>query len=95
MQWPPMKDIFLYTVQDELFGTLINLAYEPHEVCGMVLGSECGPPWNPELMWNVTLPDTPKPPIVPPSLPKVRYSPYNGAFISRHTSTAFSAHRTQ
>lgn len=54
----------------ELFGVLLKLAYSPEEVCSYVLGTNCGKPYNPEAMWNVTFPDVPKPPIVPPSLPK-------------------------
>lgn len=27
---------------------------------------------NPERVWEVSLPDTPKPPIQPPTLPEVR-----------------------
>lgn len=61
----------LFFTQDELFGTLVGIAMHPSELCGYVLGSDCGAPFNPEAMWNVTFPDTPKPPYIPPKLPKV------------------------
>ncbi|XP_052797334.1 sphingomyelin phosphodiesterase-like [Mya arenaria] len=56
--------------KDELFGTLIGVTLESKELCGYALGKDCGAPYNPAAMWNVTLPDTPKPPIIPPKPPK-------------------------
>ncbi|KAL4223137.1 Sphingomyelin phosphodiesterase [Mactra antiquata] len=56
--------------KSELFGVVQRLAYSPKEVCSYALGTDCGEPYNPEAMWNITLPDIPKPPIVPPVLPK-------------------------
>ncbi|XP_045170624.2 sphingomyelin phosphodiesterase-like [Mercenaria mercenaria] len=54
----------------ELFGVVLRLAYTPKEVCSYILSADCGAPYNPYAMWNVTLPDVPKPPVVPPVLPK-------------------------
>jgi hypothetical protein len=62
-----------FCVQDELFGVLLGLAYSPKEVCSYVLGTDCGEPYNPNAMWNVTFPNVPKPPVVQPSLPKVNF----------------------
>ncbi|KAH3885331.1 sphingomyelin phosphodiesterase-like [Dreissena polymorpha] len=56
--------------KDELFGTLIGVTLQAKEICGYVLGSDCGAPYNPEAMWNVTFPNMPKPPITPPRPPK-------------------------
>lgn len=56
--------------KDELIGVLIELAYTPKEVCGFILGKDCGAPFNPIAMWNVTFPYVPKPPVVPPAPPK-------------------------
>ncbi|XP_060565610.1 sphingomyelin phosphodiesterase-like [Ruditapes philippinarum] len=56
--------------KNELFGVVLRLSYSPKEVCSYILGTNCGDPFNPFTMWNVTFPDVPKPPVVPPSLPK-------------------------
>jgi len=67
-------DVFLFWFQNELFGTLEGIAMHPSELCGYVLGSDCGAPFNPDAMWNVTFPKTPKPPVTPPTPPKVNIS---------------------
>uniref|UniRef100_A0A8D2Q7P7 Sphingomyelin phosphodiesterase n=1 Tax=Varanus komodoensis TaxID=61221 RepID=A0A8D2Q7P7_VARKO len=40
----------------------------PAEICGLLLGSRCGH-WDIFASWNVTLPETPKPPVQPPVPP--------------------------
>ncbi|XP_065690501.1 sphingomyelin phosphodiesterase [Patagioenas fasciata] len=40
----------------------------PAEACGLLLGPRCGR-WDILGDWNVTLPDTPKPPVRPPAPP--------------------------
>lgn len=42
------------------------------ELCSIVLN--CEPILNPILNWNITLPNVPKPPVVPPAQPKVNYA---------------------
>ncbi|WAR02222.1 ASM-like protein, partial [Mya arenaria] len=69
---------FTQEVVDELFGTLIGVTLESKELCGYALGKDCGAPYNPAAMWNVTLPDTPKPPIIPPKPPKFDYVLFTG-----------------
>jgi hypothetical protein len=49
-----------------------NLVLNPAEVCGLAIGSECADPYDPFDSWNITLSDTPKPPVVPPVFPKVK-----------------------
>ncbi|KAK7476425.1 hypothetical protein BaRGS_00032350 [Batillaria attramentaria] len=52
-----------------LRGTLFG----PDEVCGFVLGDTCATPFYPGVMWNITMSDTPKPPVKPRVLPKPGY----------------------
>ncbi|XP_069748409.1 sphingomyelin phosphodiesterase isoform X2 [Narcine bancroftii] len=47
----------------------IDSILKPSEICGLLLGSDCGH-WDIYSAWNVTLPDTPKPPVVPPKPPR-------------------------
>ncbi|KAL8597001.1 hypothetical protein ACOMHN_050100 [Nucella lapillus] len=47
-----------------------HLVLSPQEVCGLVLGKECGSAYWPFASWNVTLPVKPKPPVKPHVLPK-------------------------
>ncbi|XP_060565615.1 sphingomyelin phosphodiesterase-like [Ruditapes philippinarum] len=61
---------FLEEFKEEIFTVVLRLSYSPREVCSHVLGTDCGEPYNPNAMWNVTFPDVPKPPVIPPSLPK-------------------------
>ena len=48
-----------------------KLVLSPKEACGLLLGDGCGDPYDPYSFWNVTLPDVPKPPVVPPRPPAV------------------------
>ncbi|TKS82953.1 Sphingomyelin phosphodiesterase [Collichthys lucidus] len=41
----------------------------PSEACAMLVGPSCGK-FDLYAPWNITLPKVPKPPVVPPSLPK-------------------------
>lgn len=56
--------------QDEVLTVFDRLVVSPDEVCGILVGDSCGTPYNPLDNWNVTLPDTPKPPVMPRVLPK-------------------------
>ncbi|XP_051882422.1 sphingomyelin phosphodiesterase isoform X2 [Pristis pectinata] len=47
----------------------VNSILKPSEICGLLVGSDCGH-WDIYSDWNVTLPDTPKPPVVPPKPPR-------------------------
>lgn len=60
-----------YVLQAEVVGVFLQITLLPLELCGFILGMDCGVPYNPRLMWNVTFPPTPKPPVVPPSPPAV------------------------
>ncbi|KAK7478652.1 hypothetical protein BaRGS_00030115 [Batillaria attramentaria] len=55
---------------DEVLTVFENLILSPDEVCGILVGSECGTPYDPLANWNISLPDTPKPPVIPHVLPK-------------------------
>uniref|UniRef100_K1QR84 Sphingomyelin phosphodiesterase n=1 Tax=Magallana gigas TaxID=29159 RepID=K1QR84_MAGGI len=57
--------------KDEFIGVALRLVLSPEEVCGILLGNNCGTPYDPNDLWNVTLPSTPKPPLTPRVLPKV------------------------
>ena len=58
--------------QDEVLSVFAQVALSPSEVCGILLGSSCGDPYNPwNQTWTVKLPPTPKPPVVPVPPPKV------------------------
>ncbi|KAB7497963.1 Sphingomyelin phosphodiesterase [Armadillidium nasatum] len=48
---------------DELIYVVQNVVMTPDEVCGFVIGSVCGDPYNPYHDWRVTFPPVPKPPI--------------------------------
>ncbi|RXG73749.1 Sphingomyelin phosphodiesterase, partial [Armadillidium vulgare] len=48
---------------DELIYVVQNVVMTPDEVCGFVIGSVCGDPYNPYHEWRVTFPPVPKPPI--------------------------------
>ncbi|XP_021346360.1 sphingomyelin phosphodiesterase-like [Mizuhopecten yessoensis] len=56
--------------RDELFGVAERLALTPAQACGILIGTNCGTPNDPNVMWNVTLPNIPKPPVTPPTTPK-------------------------
>ncbi|XP_059171991.1 sphingomyelin phosphodiesterase-like [Physella acuta] len=59
---PQFQDVALYIVD--------NLVLSPNEACGIIIGDTCGAPYFPGEMWNITLPNTPKPPPQPPLPPK-------------------------
>ena len=77
-------NLILYCVlwQGEVMTVLDHLALSPSQVCSVIVGSSCATAYNPFAMWNITLPDVPKPPVVPPKLPKVR-----AMFKSQHLPT--------
>ena len=54
-----------------LFGVLVGHYISPDQICGSILGDSCASPYNPDSDWNVTLPNTKKPPVVVPKPPKV------------------------
>ncbi|XP_062576027.1 sphingomyelin phosphodiesterase-like [Saccostrea cucullata] len=56
--------------KDEFIGVALRLVLTPAEVCGILLGKICGTPYDPNDLWNVSLPDTPKPAPKPRVLPK-------------------------
>ncbi|XP_046563304.1 sphingomyelin phosphodiesterase-like [Haliotis rubra] len=55
--------------ENEVLTVIDKLVLKPDEVCGTLFGSTCGTPYNPLESWNVSLPKTPKPPVIPPSPP--------------------------
>ena len=54
-----------------LFGVLVGHYISPDQICGSILGDSCASPYDPNSDWNVTLPNTKKPPVVVPKPPKV------------------------
>ncbi|XP_077866831.1 sphingomyelin phosphodiesterase-like [Saccoglossus kowalevskii] len=60
--------------KDWFCAVITNLIVSPDEMCGLMLGPLCAKPYNPFDEWNITFPDVPKPPVVPPSPPKL-FSP--------------------
>lgn len=66
---PKYKDVL--NLQDEFVGVIEKLVLSPEEACGLVVGESCGKSYNPEDMWNITLPNVPKPPVKPYVLPQV------------------------
>uniref|UniRef100_A0A674JCA1 Sphingomyelin phosphodiesterase 1 n=1 Tax=Terrapene triunguis TaxID=2587831 RepID=A0A674JCA1_9SAUR len=46
----------------------VRSVLRPAEICGLLVGARCGH-WDILSDWNVTLPGTPKPPVVPPAPP--------------------------
>ncbi|XP_064651922.1 sphingomyelin phosphodiesterase-like [Lineus longissimus] len=54
--------------KDEFFYTASHLTMPVSKVCG-ILVPECSTFKNPLEDWNITLPNTPKPPVVTPTLP--------------------------
>lgn len=63
-------DDIIKEYKDEFIGVALRLVLSPEEVCGILLGNNCGTPYDPNDLWNVTLPSTPKPPLTPRVLPK-------------------------
>ena len=48
-----------------------TVALGPEEVCGILVGGDCGHPYDPwTVNWTVTFPDVPKPSPNPPDIPK-------------------------
>ena len=50
---------------------LADIALGTDEICGLVFGNSCAKVYNPFEEWNITLPDNPKPPVIPPKPPSV------------------------
>ncbi|XP_030055726.1 sphingomyelin phosphodiesterase [Microcaecilia unicolor] len=55
--------------EEDTISIWIHSLFWPAEICGLLLGSSCGH-WDIFSDWNITLPDTPKPPIKPPLPPQ-------------------------
>ncbi|XP_040908189.1 sphingomyelin phosphodiesterase [Toxotes jaculatrix] len=55
------RDDFIRALQESLLW--------PTEACALLVGPSCGK-FDIYAPWNITLPKTPKPPVIPPSLPK-------------------------
>ncbi|XP_064594947.1 sphingomyelin phosphodiesterase-like [Liolophura sinensis] len=56
--------------QVEVLTVLDDVALDPEELCGLVFGETCGHVYNPLGNWSIPLPIVPKPPVMPPHLPK-------------------------
>lgn len=63
-------DGIVHMFKAEVLTVFGNLVVNPNEVCGFFLGPQCAQTYNPFSSWNITLPDTIKPPVVPPTLPQ-------------------------
>lgn len=61
----------LFITQDEVLYVFDNTALSTREICGTVLNGNCGQTYDPfNQTWSVPIPGG-KPPVVPPSPPKV------------------------
>ncbi|KAK6192488.1 hypothetical protein SNE40_003944 [Patella caerulea] len=56
--------------KDTIFGVLQMTVLSPDDVCAQVINETCGSPFNPNTTWNITLSSVPKPPVMPPAIPK-------------------------
>ena len=57
--------------QGEILAVVEQLALSPSQVCGLLFGGTCAQVYNPFNHWNVSLPNTIKPPVSPHKPPKV------------------------
>uniref|UniRef100_A0A4W3GLM6 Sphingomyelin phosphodiesterase 1 n=1 Tax=Callorhinchus milii TaxID=7868 RepID=A0A4W3GLM6_CALMI len=57
-------ELFKHDVITAWIGSVLR----PDEACGLLLGSTCGR-WDIYSDWNISLPATPKPPVLPPKPP--------------------------
>ncbi|XP_062910870.1 sphingomyelin phosphodiesterase [Mobula hypostoma] len=62
--------------QHDVISAWVNSILKPSEICGLLVGSDCGH-WDIYSDWSVPLPGTPKPPVVPPK------PPHPGAPVTR------------
>ncbi|XP_078078761.1 sphingomyelin phosphodiesterase isoform X2 [Mustelus asterias] len=53
----------------DVIAAWVESILKPSEICGLLLGTDCGH-WDIYSDWNVTLPDTPKPPVILPKQPE-------------------------
>jgi sphingomyelin phosphodiesterase len=72
--------------QDEVYEVLSHAALSSREICGILIDDHCLPNNDPKFSWNITLPDIPKPPFVPPapphkSAPKIRVLQFSDIHI--------------
>lgn len=59
-------------MQDEVLEVIDKVALKPAELCGVLLGADCGQAYDPwDQKWDVPLPNTPKPPWLPVKPPQV------------------------
>lgn len=56
----------------------------PDEVCSFVIGDACGDVYNPYHEWEVMFPPVPKPAIIEPKKPIVRYTRKSKFFHFAH-----------
>nr|XP_032647134.1 sphingomyelin phosphodiesterase [Chelonoidis abingdonii] len=54
--------------EKDMVSAWVRSVLRPAEICGLLVGARCGH-WDILSDWNVTLPGTPKPPLVPPAPP--------------------------
>nr|DBA32293.1 TPA: hypothetical protein GDO54_000096 [Pyxicephalus adspersus] len=69
------KQVIQLFKQDVIMAWVFSVL-RPSEICGLLLGSDCGH-WDIGVEWNITLPPVPKPPVQPP------VAPATGSPISR------------
>lgn len=55
--------------RDDVIMALRRSLLSPSEACALIVGPTCGK-FDIYSLWNITLPNTPKPPVTPPILPK-------------------------
>lgn len=65
---PEVCEEIIQLFEHDMLTAWIRSILRPAEICGLLVGSRCGH-WDIFSDWNVTMPDTPKPPVRPPQPP--------------------------
>ncbi|XP_068026251.1 sphingomyelin phosphodiesterase [Melanerpes formicivorus] len=65
---PPVCQQAVELFQHDMVTAWARSVLRPGEACGLLLGQRCGH-WDILADWNLTMPDTPKPPVRPPAPP--------------------------
>ncbi|XP_062983832.1 sphingomyelin phosphodiesterase [Elgaria multicarinata webbii] len=65
---PPVCHEIIHLFEQDVLTAWTRSVLRPAEICGLLVGTHCGH-WDIFSGWNVTLPETPKPPVRPPVPP--------------------------
>ncbi|XP_043928971.1 sphingomyelin phosphodiesterase [Protopterus annectens] len=61
-------NLIIQLFKKDMISAWIYSVLKPSEICALLVGNSCGH-WDIYSDWNVTMPDTPKPPVIPPKPP--------------------------